>query len=33
MFEALVERLLNQILGEYVEDFTADNLHIGIWSG
>jgi len=33
MFEALVERLLNQILGEYIEDFSSDNLHVGIWSG
>lgn len=33
MFEALVERLLNKILGEYVENFSAENLKIGIWSG
>lgn len=33
MFESLVERLLNKILGEYVENFSSENLHIGIWSG
>ena len=33
MFEKLVERLLNQFLGEYVEDFKSDNLSIGLWSG
>jgi vacuolar protein sorting-associated protein 13A/C len=33
MFEALVERLLNKILGEYIENFSAENLSIGIWSG
>lgn len=33
MFEALVEKLLNKILGEFVESFSADNLSIGIWSG
>ena len=33
MFEALVERILNKILGEYVEDFSAENLKIGLWSG
>lgn len=33
MFEALVERLLNKILGEYIENFSSENLNIGIWSG
>lgn len=33
MFEALAERLLNSILGEYIENFSAENLKIGIWSG
>lgn len=33
MFEALAERLLNSLLGEYIEDFSAENLKIGIWSG
>jgi vacuolar protein sorting-associated protein 13A/C len=33
MFEALVERLLNKILGEYIEEFSVENLKIGIWSG
>jgi hypothetical protein len=33
MFEALVERLLNQTLGEFIENFSAENLSIGIWSG
>jgi hypothetical protein len=33
MFEALVERLLNKILGEYIEGFSSENLKIGIWSG
>jgi vacuolar protein sorting-associated protein 13A/C len=33
MFESLVERLLNKILGEYIENFNSENLHIGIWSG
>jgi vacuolar protein sorting-associated protein 13A/C len=28
-----VERLLNKILGEYIENFSAENLKIGIWSG
>lgn len=33
MFEALAERLLNSILGEYIDNFSAENLKIGIWSG
>lgn len=33
MFEALAERLLGNILGEYIEDFSAQNLKIGILSG
>lgn len=33
MLETIVERIINNILGEYVEDFSADNLHIGIWKG
>lgn len=33
MFEKIVERILNRILGEYVQDFSSENLKIGLWSG
>ena len=33
MFESLVERLLAEIMGEYIENFSKENLKIGIWSG
>ena len=33
MFEKIVEKLLNKILGEYIEDFSSENLKIGLWSG
>lgn len=28
-----MERLLNSVLGEYLENFNSENLKIGIWSG
>lgn len=33
MFESLVERLLKQVIGEYIEGFNSENLSIGLWSG
>jgi vacuolar protein sorting-associated protein 13A/C len=33
MFEKIVERILNPILSEYVEDFNSENMKIGLWSG
>ena len=33
MFEAIVEKILNRILHEYVEGFNSENLKIGLWSG
>lgn len=33
MFEAILERLLKRILGEYFEGFDSSNLGVGLWSG
>lgn len=33
MFEKIVEKILSPILNEYVEDFNAENMKIGLWSG
>jgi vacuolar protein sorting-associated protein 13A/C len=33
MFEALLEKLLERILGEYVEGISKDQMKVGIWSG
>ena len=33
MFESLLEKILNTVLGKFIEGFDAQNLHIGIWSG
>ncbi|CAD8058857.1 unnamed protein product [Paramecium sonneborni] len=33
MFESLLEKVLNSVLGQFIEGFDAQNLHIGIWSG
>lgn len=33
MLESLMERILNSILGTYVEKFKSDQIHLGIMSG
>ncbi|CAD8141116.1 unnamed protein product [Paramecium pentaurelia] len=33
MFEYLLEKILNQVLGKFIDGFDTQNLHIGIWSG
>lgn len=33
MFEAILERLLKKILGEYFEGFDSSNIGVGLWSG
>ena len=33
MFEKLLERILNDIIGNFVEGIDANKLNIGIWSG
>jgi vacuolar protein sorting-associated protein 13A/C len=33
MFESVVANVLNQVLGDYVDNFQTNQLNIGIWSG
>ena len=33
MFEAILERLLKRILGEYFEGFDSNNIGMALWSG
>lgn len=33
MFESLLEKVLNKFLGDFLDGFDAQNLHVGIWSG
>jgi vacuolar protein sorting-associated protein 13A/C len=33
MLATILEKIVNRILGDYVEEFSSDNLHIGIWEG
>jgi len=33
MFETLLEKILQQKLGKYIEGLDKNNLKIGVWSG
>ena len=33
MLEGIVEKIVQKLLGEYIDGFDSNNLHIGIWSG
>jgi vacuolar protein sorting-associated protein 13A/C len=33
MLEGIVEKILQKVLGEYLDGFNSSNLNIGIWSG
>lgn len=33
MFEGILERILQKVVGEYLDGFNANNLNVGIWAG
>lgn len=33
MLEGILERILQRILGDYLDGFNSNNLNVGIWSG
>ena len=33
MFEKLLQKLINDLLGEYVEEIDQNKLNVGFWSG